>query len=63
MAANFCQYIKICPVYQGKTEKNGTPLTIYKNVFCTRGFKGWNNCEQFMDYKKQALVKKNGNDQ
>jgi len=56
MAANFCQYIKICPVYQGKEKTSGTPLTIYKNVFCTRGLRGWNDCEKFMDYKKHSLV-------
>lgn len=59
MAANLCQYYNTCPVYQGKEETNGPPLTIYKNVFCNRGLKGWNNCEQFMDYKNQAVVEKN----
>jgi len=52
MATNLCQYIKICPVYQGQEEISVTPLVIYKNVFCNRGLKGWNNCERFKDYKK-----------
>lgn len=59
MAANLCQYYNTCPIYQGTEETIGTPLAIYKNVFCNRGFKGWNNCKQFMDYKNQALVKNN----
>lgn len=54
MATNFCEYIKTCPVYQGEKEISSTPLAIYKNVFCNRGFRGWNNCEQFLDYKKAS---------
>jgi hypothetical protein len=62
MSANLCQYTKTCPIFQGKEETNGTPLTIYKNVFCNRGSRGWNNCEHFLDQKKQVLSKLNNND-
>jgi len=51
MATNFCKYIKTCPVYQGKEETNGTPLTIYKNVFCNRGLRGWGNCKHYLEYQ------------
>ncbi len=53
MAANYCKYIKICPIYQGKEETNVASLSIYKNVFCIRGMRGWKNCEQFLKYEKQ----------
>jgi hypothetical protein len=59
MSANLCQYAKTCPVYQGEEETKGVTLTIYKNVFCNRGFKGWNNCKHFLDQKKQVLLQKN----
>ena len=57
MPANICQYIKTCPIYQGKKEVSTTPLSIYKNVFCNRGLRGWNNCKQFMDYEKISIRK------
>lgn len=63
MLKNLCQYRKTCPIYNGEKEINGDSLVIYKNVFCHRGFKGWNNCEQFLDYKKHELIEKNENDQ
>jgi hypothetical protein len=50
MSTNLCQYIKTCPIYQGKQETNGAPLALYKNVFCNRGYKGWENCEHYLEY-------------
>jgi len=58
MPNNICKYYKECLVYQGEVSTNGIPLTIYKNVFCNRGYKGWRNYEKYIDYKKQDLVKK-----
>ena len=57
MSEHTCQYRKECPVFQGKVATNGIPLTLYKNVFCNRGIKGWNNCEQYLKYKVNALSK------
>jgi hypothetical protein len=57
MTSNLCKYAKDCPVYLGKIYTSVAPLPIYKNVFCNRGFKGWNNCEQFMEYKMNDLAK------
>ena len=59
MSANYCQYTKSCPVYQGKKEISTASLTIHKNVFCIRGSRGWNNCEQFLENKKHELITKN----
>ena len=58
MLVHICQYRIECPVFQGKEATNGTPLSLYKNVFCNRGPKGWNNCEQYLDYKVNTLSKK-----
>lgn len=49
MSVNLCPYIKTCPVYQGKKETNGIPLELYKNVFCNRGIKGWENCKYYLE--------------
>ncbi len=46
---NRCRFAIECPIYNGEVKVNDTPLTIYRNVFCNRGIKGWNNCERFRD--------------
>jgi hypothetical protein len=53
-----CQYAKLCPVYQGKEETDGTSLPIYKNVFCNRGYKGWGNCEKYEIMRSQHYSKR-----
>jgi hypothetical protein len=62
MSVFLCKYSKQCPVYNGKTKTNGTPLPVYRNVFCNRGSNGWKNCEQFMEYSKQELIQENERD-
>ncbi|GAF05280.1 hypothetical protein JCM21142_94007 [Saccharicrinis fermentans DSM 9555 = JCM 21142] len=52
-----CKYTKTCPVFKGEVAINGTPLSIYRNVFCRRGDKGWNNCEQYLEFKVNSLSK------
>ncbi len=47
---NFCIYAPTCPLYQGKEDKKGSDLVIYKNVFCHRGLNGWNNCKHYLEY-------------
>lgn len=58
MAPYICKYIKDCPIYQEKVATDKIPLVLYKNVFCKRGVKGWNNCEHFLEYEKQESLKK-----
>lgn len=43
-----CPYTKHCELYQGEKVIEQTPLLIYKNVFCHRGLKGWNNCSHYI---------------
>jgi hypothetical protein len=47
---SLCKFASTCPLYQGKEDKKGTDLVIYKNVFCHRGLDGWNNCKQYIDF-------------
>lgn len=63
MAENNCQHTKICPIYQGTKEVKTLDLNIYKNVFCNRGLKGWNNCEQYTAYNTEASEKKKEHEQ
>lgn len=44
-----CKFAKECSVYQGKKTIRDIPLTIYRNVFCYNGEKGWNNCNIYKD--------------
>jgi hypothetical protein len=44
---NRCQFANECPIFLGKLKVSDTPLTIYRNVFCNRGLKGWKNCKRF----------------
>ncbi len=47
MSKTLCPYTKSCPVYKGSGDTGGVPLVIYRNVFCLRGLKGWNNCKEY----------------
>lgn len=58
MVSNYCKYLKKCEVYQGEISTGEIPPTIYKNVFCHRGLKGWKNCKKYLDFKKQELIEK-----
>lgn len=48
---NRCQYADICPVFKGEEKVSETPLSIYRNVFCNRGVKGWKNCKKYDEYE------------
>jgi len=52
-----CEYTDDCTVFNSKEETNGTPVYIYRNVFCNRGYKGWKNCEQYIEYKLNTIPK------
>ena len=40
-----CIFANECSVYQGQKIIRDIPVTIYRNVFCYNGEKGWKNCE------------------
>jgi len=48
MSTTLCQYSKTCSIFQGQEKTCNTPLTLFKNVFCQRGYKGWNNCDRYL---------------
>ncbi len=51
---NKCKYAEQCNIYLGKTEVTGNKLTIYKNVFCHRGERGWQNCKEYLIKNNQG---------
>lgn len=51
MSESLCQYAKSCSFYQGEEDTNGIPLTLYRNIFCRRGFKGWKGCGKYLENK------------
>ncbi len=48
MSKYVCPYTKTCELYLGQITIENPPLLIYKNVFCHRGAKGWNNCKYYI---------------
>lgn len=43
-----CKFSKDCAIYHG-VESIAMDLMIYRNVFCNRGPKGWNNCKKYIE--------------
>ena len=47
-----CPYAGECDIFQNKKERRPElSLTIYRNVFCNRGNKGWVNCEHYHNFE------------
>ena len=52
-----CKFAGECEIFQGKIKINETPLTVFRNVFCNRGMKGWKNCEKYNELSSLGLKK------
>jgi hypothetical protein len=46
-----CKYSTTCPVFQGTLKEEDKPSFVSRNIFCNRGFKGWNACKRFHVYE------------
>ncbi len=51
---NICIHKNECPIYQGNTISDNGKLTIYKNVFCNRGYRGWRNCKEYLIFENKG---------
>jgi len=51
---NKCKYAGECPIFQGIEVPHNMDLTIWRNVFCYRGMKGWVNCTRFRSLEKDT---------
>lgn len=54
-----CKYARECPVYQNEIKISGKPIYLVRNVFCNRGYKGWENCERYLALEKGQMIEKN----
>lgn len=52
---NRCQFAGDCEIYKGNIKISETPLSIFRNVFCNRGMKGWKNCEKYNELTSYGL--------
>jgi hypothetical protein len=48
-----CRYSRDCPIFNGKELPPESDLTIWRNVFCYRGARGWVNCKKYQLYENQ----------
>lgn len=47
---NICIHKELCKIYQGETADDKNKLMVYKNVFCHRGYRGWKNCNEYLNF-------------
>jgi hypothetical protein len=48
-----CKYADSCSLYQGKGLPENMTRTLWRNVFCYRGTKGWSNCDKYHEFEKE----------
>lgn len=48
-----CKYADSCTLFQGKGLPENMTRTLWRNVFCYRGMKGWTNCETYHTFEKE----------
>lgn len=48
-----CRYADHCPLYNGIGIPENMTRSIWRNVFCYRGLKGWTNCEKYKVFKEE----------
>ena len=51
-----CKYTETCSKYHGNGIPENMTLTIWRNVFCNRGEKGWSNCEEYLKREKEKTA-------
>ena len=50
-----CKYTADCKFYQGIGIPDNMKRSIWRNVYCYRGSKGWRNCLQYKEFENQYL--------
>jgi hypothetical protein len=51
-----CPYADRCDAYQGRGIPEDQSLSVWRNVFCNRGEKGWSNCRQYLIFEKEQIM-------
>ena len=49
-----CKYAKTCPLFEGIGIPENMNQSIWRNVYCYRGEKGWSNCAQYQAFEREA---------
>lgn len=52
-----CRFADECTLYQGEEEIK-IELSIFRNVFCNRGLKGWKNCDRYNELVTKKEIEK-----
>ncbi len=50
-----CRYADSCQLYQGNGIPENMTRSLWRNVFCNRGVKGWSNCKQYISFEKEIV--------
>jgi len=50
MAKN-CQYAEKCIIFEKGIPESDQPKYLIHNIFCTRGYKGWEACKRYKMYE------------
>jgi hypothetical protein len=48
-----CRYADTCPLFDGIGIPENRTQQIWRNVFCYRGTKGWNNCAKYKSFEDE----------
>jgi len=46
-----CKYTDQCPLYDGTGVPENMTRTLWRNVYCYRGVKGWHNCKKYHEFE------------
>ncbi len=49
--ADKCKYAEKCIIYKKVPKEFDQPKFLIHNVFCHRGYKGWNACKRYQVYE------------
>lgn len=52
-----CRYAETCPLFHGVGIPGNMTQTLYRNVFCYRGLKGWANCSKYKAFEEEKSSK------
>ena len=47
-----CKYADSCPLFAGIGIPENMTQTLWRNVFCYRGIKGWSNCQKYLEFEE-----------
>jgi len=52
-----CPFTGSCELYQGSGLPENSNLTVWRNVFCSAGIRGWKKCKQYQQFEKDRRSK------